>query len=76
MSINKDLGPLPKVHPRDVTEQKAGLELLSFVIDWQKRHELTFAEAIYLLAFETQRMLAACVKAERREESRGEANRR
>jgi hypothetical protein len=62
-----DLGPLPLVHPRQEPVERARRELAGWVIDFAKRHDLTLAEELSLLAELLHDKLARCVRSERRE---------
>lgn len=67
MSINDDLGPLPREHDRVAAVRLAAIELASFLLDLITNHDLTTSELFYvLIAFLNQHALV-CVVSERRE---------
>lgn len=61
-----DLGPLPTLHPRHVPCAVAGNELSLFLLDWQRKHELTATEFQLILAEAMRSNLQFLVQIERR----------
>lgn len=62
-----DLGPLPTIHERHVPVEMARRELDTFLIELAKKHNLTSAEHLSLLAGAMQNRLASHIKEEREE---------
>jgi hypothetical protein len=56
-----------KLHPRHVPVEQARRELGSWLIDWQKRHDLTDAEFLALLSDAQTSRLWSHVRSERTE---------
>lgn len=57
-----------KVHPRYFIVDKAKLDASQFFLDLLQKHELTYAEAFYILGELTTRLAGMAVRDERREE--------
>ena len=66
-----DLGPLPKVHPRELATELAWADLYGWLIDWAVRHSLTRSEELMLLTRICSEQAASRVRAERRRSGRG-----
>lgn len=45
-----------RLHPRTLPVEKAGSDLSGLVVDWVKRHDLTYTEALRCLLAEAMRM--------------------
>lgn len=60
--MTHDMRPLPEVHSREESVERAYGDLFSFLIAWQEKHQLTYAEQFLcqtrLLAQLSQRVVA------------------
>lgn len=54
------------IHPRESIVKEASIDLDTFLIQWNKKHELTYGELFTLLGELVLRMAKYAVRAERR----------
>ena len=64
---DKDLGPLPTVHPRYVPVAQAAANIGKAIEVARKQHELTSSELFCILAEEMAQLARWCVRTERRQ---------
>ena len=65
MSKHDDMGPMPAVHERFDSVERAGNDLMGILIEWRVRHGLTSSEECYLLSEALMRLGRSCIRRER-----------
>lgn len=55
-----------KVHPRQILEQEAEIELRGFLVEWMAKRDLTYAEAFRILANAIASYCKSIIKDERK----------
>ena len=67
-----DMGPLPKIHPREAVTTNAQRELNIMLSEWEEKHELTTSERLQIvthaLSDHIGTTLKYCIRQERHED--------
>lgn len=67
MTRNDDLGPLPKVDPRDDEIERARRKAFAFFLGLKHCHKLTPTETLHVLSRVNTSLLSTCLDTERRD---------